>query len=102
MVNTPKPLETNTSEANNKFDLDFYPDGKIFKNKDNFQCKFTYSFELPVQDHGTTYDMVIPKEPPILLPPPEPPPLTFVSLTTITTIWGGNYQEWKESNSTHC
>ena len=102
IVNTPKPLETITSEANNKVDLDFYPDGKTFKDNNDFQCKFSYSFELPIQHHGTTYYMVIPEEPPVLLPPPEPPPLTFVSLTTITTKWGDSYQEWGESNPTHC
>ena len=85
-----------------KFDLDFYSDGKIFKNHEDFLCHLSYAFELPVKNYGTTYYMVIAEEPSVLLPPPEPPPLTFVSLTTITTKWGENYQEWEESNSTHC
>ena len=102
IVSTAKTLDTTNSDTNGEFNLDFYPDGKFSKNNDDLQCKFAYSFELPVQDHGTTYDMVIPEEPPVLLPPPEPPPLTIVSLTSITTKWGDSYQEWRKCNSTYC
>ena len=93
---------TTSFENNGELDLDNYPDGKAFKNHEDFLYHLSYSFELPAQDYGTTYYMVIPEEPTVLLPPPEPPPLTFVSFTTITTQWGDSYQEWGESNSTHC
>ena len=90
------------SETNGELDFKHYSEGKIFKNHEDFWCHLSYSFELPIQDHSTIYDMVIPEEPPVLLPPPEPPPLTSVSLTSIPTKWGDSYQEWGESNPTHC
>ena len=90
------------SETNGELDFKHYSEGKVFKNHEDFLCQLSYSFELPIQDHRTTYYMVIPEEPPVLLPPPEPPPLTSVSLTSIPTKWGDSYQEWGESNPTHC
>ena len=90
------------SETNSELELDNYPVGKIFKNTEKFQCKLSYSFELPAQENTIAYLTTIPEDPPDLLPLPEPLPLTFVSPTTITIKWGDNYQEWGESNSTHC
>ena len=48
------------------------------------------------------YDISIPEEPPILLPPPEPLSSSLIPLTTITTKWEDNYQEWGECNPTCC
>ena len=79
---------TTSSETNGEPDLDKYPDGKVFKNHEDFLCQLSFSFELLAQFENIMHFLSIPEEPPVLLPPPEPPPFTFVSLTTITTKWG--------------
>ena len=100
IVNTPKQLDTISnlsniaSETNGELDMDNYPDDEIFQNHKDFLCHLSYSFELSAQVNIIIYSLSIAEELPVFLPPPQPPPLTFVSLTTITTKWGESYQEW--------